>query len=69
MHMVAARSPCRCFKTKVLHFKVKKTPLKDKKWKEKDPKNAQLSFCGGKKEIVLQGIQPCFLYDGVHGLF
>ena len=71
--MVAARSPCRCFKTKVLHFKVKNTPLKDKKWKEKDPKNAQLSFCGGREafhqEIVLRGIQPCFLHDGAHGLF
>ena len=33
--MAAARSPCRCFKTRVLHFKVKNTPLKDKKWKEK----------------------------------
>ena len=70
--MVAARSACRCFKTKVLHFKFKNTPLKDKKWKEKDPKNAQLSFCGGREafhqEIVLQGIQPCFLHDGPHGL-
>ena len=71
--MAAARSPCRCFKTRVLHFKFKNTPLKDKKWKEKDPKNAQLSFCGGREafhqEIVLRGIQPCFLHDGAHGLF
>ena len=55
--MAAARSPCRCFKTRVLHFKVKNTPLKDKKWKEKVQKNAQLSFCGGREafhqEIVL----------------
>ena len=29
--MVAARSPCRCYKARVLHFKVKNTPLKDKK--------------------------------------
>ena len=62
--MTAARSPCRCFKTRVLHFKVKNTPLKDKKWKEKVQKNAQLSFCGGREafhqEIVLRGIQPCF---------
>ena len=43
--MAAARSPCRCFKTRVLHFKVKNAPLKDKKWKEKVQKNAQLSFC------------------------
>ena len=65
--MAAARSPCRCFKTRVLHFKVKNTPLKDKKWKEKVQKNAQLSFCGGREafhqKIVLRGIQPCFLHD------
>ena len=66
--MAAARSPCRCFKTRVLHFKVKNTPLKDKKWKEKVQKNAQLSFCGEREafhqEIVLRGIQPCFLHGG-----
>ena len=60
--MAASRSPCRCFKTRVLHFKVKNTPLKDKKWKEKVQKNAQLSFCGEREafhqEIVLRGIQP-----------
>ena len=33
-------------KTRVLHFRVKNTPLKDKKWKEKVQKNAQCSFCG-----------------------
>ena len=61
------------FKTRVLQFKDKNTPLKDKKWKEKVQKNAQLSFCGGREafhqEIVLRGIQPCFLHDGAHGLF
>ena len=66
--MAAARSPCRCFKTRVLHFKVKNAPLKDKKWKEKVQKNAQLSFCGEREafhqEIVLRGIQPCFLHCG-----
>ena len=71
--MAAARSPCRCFKTIVLHFKVKNTPLKDKKWKEKVQKNAQLSFRGEREafhqEIVLRGIQPCFLHGGAHGLF
>ena len=49
--MAAARSPCRCFKTGVLHFRVKNTPLKDKKWKEKVQKNAQLSFCGGREDF------------------
>ena len=70
--MATARSLCRCFKTRVLYFKVKNTPLKDKKWKEKVQKNAQLSFCGGREafhqEIVLRGIQPCFLHVGAHGL-
>ena len=42
--MAAARSPCRCFKTRVLPFKVKNTALKDKKWKEKVQKNSKLSF-------------------------
>ena len=42
--MAAARSPCRCFKTRVLHFKVKNTPLKDKKWKEKVQKNAHIHY-------------------------
>ena len=58
---------------RVLHFTVKNTPLKDKKWKEKVQKNAQLSFCGEKEafhqEIILRGIQPCFLQGGAHGLF
>ena len=71
--MAAARSSCRCFKTRVLHFRVKNTSLKDKKWKEKVQKNAQLSSCGGReafhREIVFRGIQPCFLHDGAHGLF
>ena len=56
--------------SRVLHFKVKNTPLQDKKWKEKVQKNAQLSFCGGRnafhQEIVLRGIQICFLLDGAH---
>ena len=33
--MATARSPCRCFKTRVLLFKVKNTPLKDKNGKRK----------------------------------
>ena len=52
--MAAERSPCRCFKTRVLHFTVKNTPLKDKKWKEKVQKNAQLSFCGEKEAFDTQ---------------
>ena len=70
--MAAARSTCRCVNRRVLPFKVKNTPLKDKKWKEKVQKNAQLPFCGGREafhqEIVLRGIQPCFLHCGAHGL-
>ena len=60
-------------KTRVLHFEVKNTPLKDKKWKKKVQKNSQLSFWGGREafhqDIVLRGIQPCFLHGGAHGLF
>ena len=71
--MAAARSLCRCFKTRVLLFKVKNTQIEDKKWKYKDPKNAQFSFCGGREafrqEIVLRGIQPWFLHDRENGLF
>ena len=40
------------FKTRVLQFKDKNTPLKDKKWKEKVQKNAQFSFCGGRKLFI-----------------
>ena len=74
--MAATQSPCDGFKSRVLHFKVKNIPLKDKKWIEKVQKNAQFSFCGGREafqqEIVLQGItsrclqsligQPSFLF-------
>ena len=71
--MAATQSPCGGVKPRVLHFKVKNTPLRDKKWKEKVQKNAQFSFCGGREafhqEIVLRGIQPCFLHGGAHGLF
>ena len=66
--MAAALSPCRCFEARVLHFMVKNTPLKDKKWKQKVQKNTQPSFCGGREafhqEIVLREIQPCFFHDG-----
>ena len=41
--MASPPSPCVGFKTRVLHFKVKITPLKDEKWREKVQKN-QLSF-------------------------
>ena len=43
--VAAARSPCGGFKIIGLHFKVKNTPLKDKKWKEKVRKNAQFYHC------------------------
>ena len=62
-----------CFKTRVLHLKVKNTPLKAEKWKLKVQKSVQFSFCRGRgafsQEIVLRGIQPCFLHDETHGLF
>ena len=51
------------FKTKVLHFKSKNTPIRDTV-----QKNAQFPFCGQTRafrfEIVFRGIQPCFLHGG-----
>ena len=42
--MAAPRSPCGGFKTRVLHFTVKNTTLKEKNWKENVQKNAQFFF-------------------------
>ena len=44
--MAASRSLCGCFKTRVVQFKVRNTPLKDKNWKEEvqKPENAQFVF-------------------------
>ena len=47
--MAAAQLPWGSFETRVLHFRVKKTLLKNKKWKEEVQKNAQFSFCGGRE--------------------
>ena len=56
------------FKTKVLHFKIESTPVKDTNGKKKVQKNAQFPLCGQTKafryEIVFRGIQPCFLHGG-----
>ena len=56
------------FKTKVLHFKIESTPVKDTNGKKKVQKNAQFPLCGQTKafryEIVFRGIQPCFLRGG-----
>ena len=73
--MAASWSLCGCFKTRVLHFKVRNTPLKDKNWKEEvqKPWECSVCFCGRREafhqEIVLRGIQPCFFHDRAHGLF
>ena len=44
-----------------------------RQWKEKVQKNARFPFCGQTKafryEIVIRGIQPCFLHGGALGLF
>ena len=40
------------FETKVLHFKIESTPIKDK-WKEQVQKNAQLPFCGPTESFSL----------------
>ena len=47
--MAAAQSPWGSFETRVLHFRFKKTLLKNRKWKDKDQSNAQFSFCGGRE--------------------
>ena len=56
------------FKTKVLHFKIESTPVKNTNGKKKVQKNAQFPLCGQTKafryEIVFRGIQPCFLHGG-----
>ena len=70
--MAAAWSPCGGFKTRVLHFKVKNTPLKDKNGKRKFKRMLRFLFVEERKifiEMVLRGIQPCSLHDGTHGLF
>ena len=41
--MADARSPCRCFKSRVLHFRLKTTPLKDKKM-ERESSKKMLTF-------------------------
>ena len=54
------------FKTKVLHFKIENTPIKDTSERKKFKR--MLSFFGQTKafryEIVFRGIQPCFLHGG-----
>ena len=70
--MAAAWSPCGGFKTRVLHFKVKNTPLKDKNGKRKFKRILRFLFVEERKifiEMVLRGIQPCSLHGGTHGLF
>ena len=62
------------FKTKVAHFRVKNTPLKDTNYKGKFKRGLSF-FCWTRKafgyEIVLRGIQQCFLHVGaqnfIHG--
>ena len=42
--MAAAQSPCRSFKTRVLHSRLKNTPLKDKKMERKSSKECSAFF-------------------------
>jgi len=55
-----------------LHFKVENTPIKTQ-MEGKFEKNVEIPFCGQGKgfryEIVLRGIQPCFLHGEALGLF
>ena len=70
--MAAARSPCGGFKTRVLHFKLRYTVKRQKMYRGSS-KNAPFSFCGRREafhqEIVLRGIQTCFLHGEAGGLF
>ena len=70
--MAAARSPCRCFKTRVLHFRVKNTPLKTKNGNRKFKR--MLSFLFGEegklfiKKSSFEEFNLVFLHGGAHGL-
>ena len=48
------------FKTKVLHFKIENTPIKDTNGKRKFKRMPQFPFCG---QTTLS-CQPCFLHGG-----
>ena len=55
------------FKTKVLHFKIENTPIKDTNGKRKFKRMLSFLFVDKRKlfaEIVFRGIQPCFLHGG-----
>ena len=71
--MAGARSSCGALKTKVLHFKIENTRIKDTNGKRKFKRMLSFLFCGQTKafcyDIVLWGIQPCFLRIGALGLF
>ena len=47
------------FKTKVLHFKIENTPIKDK-WKEKVQKSAQIPFCGHAMKLFFEEFNLVF---------
>ena len=47
------------FKTKVLHFKIENTPIKDK-WKEKVQKRAQIPFCGHAMKLFFEEFNLVF---------
>ena len=54
--MAAARSPCRCFKARVLHFRIKNTPLKDKKMERESSKECSAFLLWRKGEAFHQEI-------------
>ena len=49
--MAAALSPCGGFKARVLHFKVRVTPLKDKKIEREISKECSVFFLWGKESF------------------
>ena len=71
--MAGVNLPWGGFQDQSFAFQGWKYTDKRQKWKGKVQKNAQVPCCGQTKvircEIVLQGIQGCFLHCGALGLF
>ena len=52
------------FKTKVLHFKIENTPIKETKWKQKVQKSAQIPCWGQTRALRYEIV---FLFRFLHG--
>ena len=62
------RSPCGGFKTRVMHFRVKNTPLKDGNGKRKFKRMLVFLFVE-KGKLFIKKSSFCFLHCRAHGLF